>query len=583
MLAELHLSNFVLAEDERLAFGPGFNAITGETGAGKSLIATALGIVLGASRFETRHIRKGADSARLTAVIELDADRQATIARDFDLDADELAAGGLVVDRRQTREGRGRIAIGGRPGTLSELRELGLRLVSIAAQDEESGLRRPERQREYLDRFGTLESRRDATASAWRRLRDLVDALEGGEEARRRRREELERLRYRIGELEALSPDPEADAALETRIAFLRNAARLREVCEGSVQLLYEDDGAAASRIGQVRHDLADLAELAPALEEAAGELDTAAAGVEEAVRLLRGVADQTEIDEGELEEAEDRRQALLDQARLHNAEVSELADVLDALRERVAELEGAEEESENLLPAIQTAADAYRNAALALRAGRQKAGGKLAEEVAAHFARLGMEQAAFAVRLEPLVDADAEAVRLARSGSAEGLDEVVFAIRPNPGEAWGTIAQTASGGEATRSLLAVRAALSNVEAQDVLFFDEIDAGVGGRLGTEIAAELAELARHRQVIAITHLPQVSARAATHLCVRKETVADRTLTHVEALAGEARIEEIASMIHGRNAGEAARQQAREMLGSTDSSKRRTPRKRQKKTG
>ncbi|MFW5857344.1 MAG: DNA repair protein RecN [Planctomycetota bacterium] len=565
MLAEFHLRNFVLIEDGTLRFGPGFNVIPGETGAGKSLVATALGIALGRDRFETRHIRKDAETATLTAVFDLPAASARDLAARYELDPEDLEEG-LVIERRTSREGRGRITVAGRPTPLSRLRDLGRELIDIAAQGEATALREPARQRELLDRFGGLDADADTVASAHRTLRELVEEQAGGEARRRARREELERVRHHIAELEAIEPDPDGDAEPGARIAFLQHAARIRDFCAEAEDALYERDDAVVSRIGHFAREANDLGEAAPALADAAGHFDAAVGALDEAVRLLRDLAADTDVDEGELDRVAERREALRDLARKHGCDPTELRDVLDALAAREAELSARDADAAQLGPAIESAAAAYRAAALGLRAARERAGRKLAKEVKRRLGRLGMEQADFAVRQTPLVPDDASPAALARDAGAAGLDTVAFALRPNPGEAWGDLETTASGGETTRALLAVKAALSAQQRADVLFFDEIDAGVGGRLAAEIAEELVRLAGDRQVIAITHLPGIAARGATHLRVRKETTGKRTHTRIDPLDDDARVEEIAGMIRGSRSNATTLQQAREMLES-----------------
>jgi DNA repair protein RecN (Recombination protein N) len=565
MLAEFHLQNFVLIESGTLRFGPGLNILSGETGAGKSLVATALSVALGQSRFETRHIRSGAESATLTAVFELPVRRLRALGAELELDLAAAEEEGLILERTARREGRSRIAVGGRPVPLATLRELGRRLVDIAAQDEHTLLRDPAAQREILDRYGGLEEERAAVAAAYRRLNEIRERLEGGEALRRRRREELELVRHQRRELEAVGPDPEADAGIDERVAFLQNAAELRSFCTEAVEELYESDRAVADRLGSVEARARELAGCAPDLGEAAAQLESARVSLEEAVRLLRETEAATDVDEDELERTVERLHALQDLARRHEVELSELDDVLQRLAAREAELAGWQEEAANLEPELAAAADGYRTAAEALRRARRAAADRLTREVKKHLQGLGMGQAGFRIDLAPLaagLDAPAE---LARAATAAGLDAVEFQLRPNPGEEWGTLAETASGGETTRAMLALKSAAGRAQPCEVLFFDEIDAGVGGRLGEPIAEHLEGLAAQRQVIAITHLPQIASHGAVHLCVRKETAKGRTRTTFGAVRGADRVAEIAGMIRGARSTETTLAQAREMLG------------------
>ncbi len=564
MLAEFHARNFVILEQAALRFGAGFNAISGETGAGKSLIAGALGVVLGQDRFHTDQVRAGASCASLTAVFELSEDRVAALEQACDLALAEARDEGLVLARECPREGRTRSTVNGRPVPAAVLRGLGERLMDLSAQDEHTALRTSAHQRVLLDRFGGLEDRAGRTADAYRRLRELVDRLEGGAALREERQRELERVRHERDTLAALAPDPTADAALEERLAFLENAARVRAFCGRAVDTLYESDDAVEGRLGALAREAEDLGGLAAELREAAEHLQAAGASVEEAVRALRTCEAATDVDPRELDEARERREALREEARRHDCAVEDLADRLAALEDRARTLEAWTSDEQDLAPAAQRAAADLRKAAADLRAARERTGRRLARAVKERLQRLGMRSADFAVRLEPLVGDDASPADLARQASEAGLEEVVFTLRPNPGEPWGTLARTASGGETTRAMLAVKSALAAAHPQPVLFFDEIDAGVGGRLAGPIGEELAALARGRQVIAITHLPQIAGLADHHLVVRKHTHAGRTRATIETLAGDDRVAELAAMIRGRAATATTLAQAREML-------------------
>ena len=565
MLTEFRLRNFVLVEDGCLNFSSGLNIISGETGAGKSLLATALGIVLGSNRFLASHIRKDADSATLTAVFDLPEKRLKALEKVLDIDLSAARDEGLIIERRASRESKGRCALNGQTVPVATVREIGETLIDIAAQDEHSALRDPAMQRDFLDRFGKLNKEVTATAQAYRTLHNLVEQLLGGEALHQQRQQELDLITHQCEELAALAPDAQADAELEQQIAFLQNATALQDFCARGVETLYESEGALADTLGSLAQQAESLADCSPEVAGAEEHLRGALDQVEDAVRLMRDCLDKAELDPEAIDELTDRLFTLKELARKHNCEFTELADIHAKLEVRREELGSCLLDSDNLRPAVEAAAVEFRKASEELAAARRKAGKRLATAIKKELAKLGMPHADFAVELESLVEDDAPGEELAKLGSAHGLHEVNYTILPNPGEAWGTLAKTASGGEASRAMLAVKCALAQVVESDVLFFDEMDAGVGGRLGEPIAAQLASLAKKRQVIAITHLPQIASHGDTHLCVHKETTSGRTRTVIRALEDEERVTEIAHMIRGEKASETTHQQAREMLG------------------
>lgn len=557
MLEELYLENVVLFAKGSIPFGPGLNAISGETGAGKSLVAKALALALG-GRASTDAIRAGAETARITAAFLLDPKAAAKLT---DLHED----GRILFERTLARGKPSRLHINGRPAPAATAQELADRLIDVAAQNEQTRLTDPAYQRELLDRFGKLEKPARAYADRYATAASLRARLEAGDAKRAQVARRLEEVRYLLGELEALGYDPESDPGIEERIRALGNAQEIHTLADSAAATLTEEEDAVQDRIARLQREAEALADCSPALREAARQAETALAAVEAMVAAFQDAADGLDGGPEELDQAIERAEALKRVAR-------RLACDPEGIPAREAELRREEErlatweiDTDEVKARLRAAAHAAAEAGLALRAARAKAGKKLAKAVDRHLQDLGMPEANFTVRLEPLWDESDAPESLVPRATGGGLEEVVFTLAPNPGEAASTLAETASGGEASRAMLAIKTALSAVHAPPLLFFDEIDAGIGGRLGDAIATKLLELAKDRQIVTITHLPQVAARADRHLKVTKRVTGKRTEAGVEVLAEADRVEEIAQMIRGDQANDTTRAQAREMLG------------------
>jgi DNA repair protein RecN (Recombination protein N) len=313
-------------------------------------------------------------------------------------------------------------------------------------------------------------------------------------------------------------------------------------------------------------HEAESLSEEISEIKNIATSLNDAIAAIDDAVNEMRTLADRAEANPGEQEELILRQNDLRDLANKHGCDVSELAEKLEELKKTLDELLEFENEDSDLMPKIIEAGQEFYKSATTLRDLRNKGGKKLSREIKKHLSKLGMENADFEVKVIALEKMELDYKELAKIGSENGLDEICFAIRPNKGENWGSITETASGGETTRTMLAIKCAAAKVNPCELQIFDEIDAGVGGRLGEAIANQLEELSKHRQVITITHLPQIAAKGENHLCVKKVTNKNRTTTTVTKLDGEERVIEIAEMIRGSKSNETTLSQAREMIGN-----------------
>ena len=564
MLVELSLQDLALFEQAELVLGPGLNAITGETGAGKSLIVDALELLLG-RRARAEVVRAGARRARVEGRFLLSVDSWGqgvatwleehlpdTLAEwreeQEDADAPELE---LVLTRTITRDGRSRAHVNHRPVTGKLLRELATQLVEIHGQHEHQRLFDPAEQLQLLDTFAglgdALAGYRERRAS-WLALRER---LEGREAEEQRRAERLDLIEFQLSELEALELEAVDPDGLRSERELLRNAG----------------DGAALEVVQRAERELEAWATRIPALEEAGACVREAAAQLEAAAALLRTTLDAAEPDPKRLEDLEEQLSLLERLARKHGVDPAGLAERRDALQDERARLQEERADSGALEEQEQRARTTATQAAEKLSRERSRHLARLAEAVTAGLAELGLERARFEAQLTPHAAAGAADPRRLGASGSEGVE---FLLAANPGERMGPLRRVASGGEAARILLALRGALAVRQSTPTLVFDEVDAGVGGRLGPRVAAHLGALGAHHQVLVVTHLPSIAAAATRHLRVAKEVEDGRTRTRATALAGEARVSEVADMIAGGAEAATARAEAQRLLDGTTGS-------------
>ncbi len=556
MLTDLHIRDFAIIESLRVGFGPGMTAFTGETGAGKSILLDALGLVLG-DRASADLIRSGAERAEVAARFDLTA-LPAVRAHLVDAALDE---GDECVIRRVVSLSRGgsatgsRAFINGRPATLEQLRALAGQLVEIHGQHEHVALMRSEAQRELLDAFGSLEGERAAVQSAWQAIRELQrrrDALAGASEDYQAR---LDLLRYQVAELDGLALAADEPAALAVEQRRLAHGEQLLAQGQGVVERLFDADEASAHQlIARAVRELDELLAFDPGLAEAHALLDSAAIQLQEGIDALRRQLEQVELDPARLQAVQQRLDALHDLARKHRVTVDALPAHAQRLQTELDELTASEADQARLGEALEAAQAHYRTAAAALSDARRQAAGALATAVTGQLGDLGMA----AAELQVQVERDATAL------AATGQDQVQFRVRTNPGAAFKPLARIASGGELSRMSLAVQVVAAAGNPVPCLVFDEVDVGVGGAVAEIVGRRLRQLATDRQVLCVTHLPQVAAQASGHLAVRKQIAAGQAQTEVAPLDAGARVEELARMLGGLTITERTRANAREML-------------------
>ena len=549
MLRALSIRDYVIVERLDLELADGFTALTGETGAGKSILVDAVKLALG-DRADAGVVRAGAAKAEVSADFDVAANAPARAW----LESQEMAEGSseCLVRRTIDATGRSRAFVNGRPATVAQLRELGELLVDIHGQHDHQLLVKRDRQRALLDAFAGEEELAAEVArrhAAWRRAAEQRAAREG---AQRTSARERELLAHEIRDLETLAFDA---ARWQEEQAEHRRLAHAQELIAGvseCAEALDESDDAAASRLAHVAARLAEAAALDPALEDARRDAEAAALHARESAQQLRRYLQRLEVDPGRLSQLDGRIKAVVDSARRFRVEPHELPAALEERRARLAEL-GGEESLEALRTHEAALEKSYREAAGRLSQKRRDAARKLGTEVTATMQRLAMGGGKLQVALEAL-----------ETPTAAGLESVELLVAAHSGQPLAPLAKVASGGELSRLSLAVQVLLSGQASVPSLVFDEVDSGIGGGVAEVVGQLLQSLARHHQVLAVTHLAQVAVHARTQLRVAKHPGPRGTVASVEPLDAAARVDEVARMLGGLKITETTRRHAEEML-------------------
>ena len=548
MLRLLSIRNFVVVESLDLELDRGFTVMTGETGAGKSILLDALGLLLG-DRFELRQLRPGAARAELTAEFDVDdAPGVRAWLSEHDLGGEDT----LLLRRVLDAGGRSRAWINGSAATLAQLASLGERLVALHGQHAHQTLTTPEAQRALVDGFGGFTALTREVADAWRTWRaacELRDAAAGAAAATDAERAFLE---SRVEELAALDLGDDELATLDVTQARLANAAALIEAAEAGQAALADDDDALAPRLGHLIQRLRAQAAHDPALEEIAALLDPAAIQLEEAGRALRDYRRRLDVDPGELARVEDRLTAIHDVARKHRVRPDALPALLNESQARLAALREAGD-AEALARRAADAEHAYRTLAAQLTGKRRFAASELGHRVTKAMQDLAMAGGRLEVALLPQ---DAPA--------SFGAEQVELQVAAHPKQPLGPLARVASGGELSRIALAIQVVASEVAAVPTLVFDEVDTGIGGAVAATVGRLLQALGERRQVLCVTHLPQVAAHADGHFRVARTGKGKLVGSEVVPLDRAARVDELARMLSGAEVTATTRAHAKELF-------------------
>ena len=566
MLRELHISNLAVIADVRIELHRGLNCFTGATGAGKSLVIGAIEVLLG-MRSPVEMLRAGADEGRVSGVFEIpSADVLRRVEQITDVPVTQ-EGGELLLTRRLYASGRSSVTLNGHPITLGMLKQVGEALVDVHGQHDHQYLLKPANQLDVLDQFGGLGPLRQAYHDVYQRVIEAKARLDELSTNHTLREQQLELYRFQAEEIDAAQLDVAEFKELQARASVLTNLEKLKRDAGSTYAALYEAEGSVLERLKMIGAVVAELAGLDANLSGIAGSLRDSSIQLEEAAFDLARYLDKLDLDPLELVEVNDRLNTI-------HRMLSKYGDPLEAtiahreqIGRKIHELERQTDDFSSLQAQLKPLIEELQARGKELSAGRAAAAKQVAPMVEKQLAQLGMERATFQVALtsatgmlpgEPLA-------------TPSGFDQVEFIAQTNPGQLPHPLRKIASGGELSRIMLALKGMLAQNDRISVLVFDEIDANVGGRLGSVIGQKLRGLASHHQVLCITHLPQIASYAQRHLTVRKQVNDDdqQTVTTVRVMNGPERLEELAEMIGGQRITDTTRAQARELLEMAES--------------
>ncbi|MFN8456361.1 MAG: DNA repair protein RecN [Anaerolineae bacterium] len=569
MLIELTIADFAIIDKLTLAFDPGFNVLTGETGAGKSIIIDAVSMLLG-GRADTSFVRAGCDRARVEGIFRLSQELQELVNPILEREGLEGdAPDTLVLGRELRNTGRNFCRVNGSTVTLSLLEEIAQPLIDIHGQSEHLSLLQVRAHQHFLDRYAGLESQREALAAQVRHLRrvrqELAELQRDAQSLARR----VDQLSFQVEEIQAakLKPGEEADLNIERN--RLANAEQISQLAGETYRLLVEGSDeqqpSVTDLLGQASRAMTALVRLDPTLQEQHQAFDNLTYQVEEVAGALRDYSEEIDFDPSRLQEVEERLSLIFSLKRKYGNSIEEIIEFGQRAQAELENISHSEERSEELRQVEEELRRKIGQMALELSEARRAAGQTLAQVVVAQLADLSMPRAEFAVDLAWSDDPAGVYVDSRTLACDErGIDRVEFLITPNPGEPLKPLVKVASGGETSRVMLALKTVLAQADETPTLIFDEIDQGIGGRVGGVVGRKLWELA-HRgghQVLCVTHLPQIAGYGDSHYHVTKQVVDARTQTEVHVLAAEKRVEELAQMLGATS--DSTRQSAREIL-------------------
>lgn len=566
MLREIHVRNLAVMAEASVELGAGLNILSGETGAGKSIIVDSLSLLSG-SRASTEMIRSDADALTVSGVFELEGDAWRSVFEEAGLEAEGTE---VLVRREIARSGRNRVFVNDQPTTLRLLSDLAPYLLRIHGQRDEMGLVEPELQKRMLDRSGggeagPLLSRVESAFDQYSRLAERLEHLTGDDRARRER---IDLLRFQASEIDAAKMRAGEDAELRSEREVLRHAEAITRALGTAFSLISEDEGSALERVGRSQGLLADVESWEPQAASWNAELEEVRIRLAELATALSHRLDSLEADPARLDFIEERLALLERLCRKHGGDTTAVLARRAEIESELAELEGDAENRDELEARVAAALQEYRDAAVALSKARERWGKALVERIEGELKDLGLGRARLGVALERRRRADSPLTLdgVAVDFGRDGVDQVVFLFAPNPGEEPRPLARIASGGELSRIHLALQlAAHGELEtARPSLVFDEVDTGIGGAEAAALGRKLQRLAEGGQILAVTHLPQVACFADAHFKVSKSVDKGKTRVRVEELAADARVEEVARMLAGSEVTALSLSHARELI-------------------
>ena len=551
MLSLLHIENIAIIESADIAFDGGFNVLTGETGAGKSIVIDAISAVLG-ERTSRELIRTGAKSAVVNAVFT------GSLPIKWLEDNGFLAEEELMLQREIQGDGRNICRVNGRPMTVAQLRQLGRQLLNIHGQHDGQQLLDPECHLGYLDSFGKTSPLVEEYQAAYRSMAELrkkIAALEMDEAERSRR---VDTLEYQIKELERAELRPGEDEELDARKTLLRSSGKLMEALQEAQFALSggEDSRGACDLISEAEGAVRSVTRLGPQLEELGEKLTALRCAADDAAEVLRDFADEFDFSPDELDQLESRLDVIYRLKKKYGPTVADMLDYLERCKGELEQIQDADDTIQRLEKELEKAKTEAVKRGEALTKARKKAAVSLQKRVQEELRQLDMPKVQFVTDFAPSPGQDGM--------DDTGMDQVQFLMSANLGEALKPIQKVASGGELARIMLALKNVLAEDDGIGSLVFDEVDTGVSGRAAQKVAEKMADVARRKQVLCVTHLPQIAAMADTHFSVEKGEKKGRTFTNVERLDRQGRVEELARLIGGAAVTDVLRQSAAQLL-------------------
>ncbi|MEK6600824.1 MAG: DNA repair protein RecN [Candidatus Binatota bacterium] len=561
MLRELRIKNFAVIDKAALDLGPGLNVLTGETGAGKTIVLNALGLISG-GRVSSDIIRQGEDEASVEALFGAlpEAHRSKLLEGGYG-NEDEL-----VIKRVVSRSGKNRIYLNGSLCPLGFLSEVGGYLIHIYGQHEHQALLKPETHLKLLDSYAGLEGKSEEMKERYRALSLAWDSLKQAKEMLEKRKREEELLRSQLQEISQARLQAGEEQELKARKNILIHAEKLYQGCKEGEDLLYEGEDALVGRLGRYVLRLRELANIDGGLNVAVELLNSSSAQLQEATAVLRRYTGKVQFEPGALEQLEDRLAEINRLKRKYNGAVEDILKIQEKVAEELKALDRGEEE----IPALEQIFEGARGSAWqiaeALSMERKRVSKKFKKEMEKEVEGLGMPGTIFEVRFLSEEGDGYEPPFLVggKKVTEQGMDQVEFYFSPNPGEAVKPLAKIASGGELSRLMLAIKSLVLTQGDIPTLLFDEVDAGIGGKVAEIVGKKLKKVAASHQVLCVTHLPQIAALADSHYVVRKEVAKGRTFTEVKKLNDKERVEEVARMLGGVKITEKTKRHAEEMV-------------------
>lgn len=552
MLTHIHIRDFAIIDTLELELHSGMTALTGETGAGKSILLDAIGLVLG-DKADSSTVRHGADKAEITLSVDITQTPSARVW--LEAQGMEGADDTCILRRVISAQGKSRAWINGSPANLTQLRELGEQLVDIHGQHEHQSLMKKDAQRQMLDAFADNDTLLDNTRrawSAWKKLHERVTLISSQNQ---QHQERIDLLRFQSQELETLALQPNEAEQLDDELNRLANAEQLRSTAAQGYAQLYDDEPSLYSALGRLIHDLAQQVRVDAQLEPSLELLTSAQIQLQEAAAQLRDYAESLDIDPERLQVVENRIADIRSLARKYRTEPAELPARLAHIQQELAQLGSDDYDLDALEQQLQAATTSYQKQAGLLSQARQQAAQQLSAGVSQAMQQLGMQGGKFAIQV--VHDAT-------NAFQATGMDSIDFTVSANPGQPLKPLMKVASGGELSRISLAIQMIAAQKVTLPALIFDEVDTGIGGGIAEVVGKQLRSLGTNRQVLCVTHLPQVASQAHQHYKVTKIKGTEQTTTGIEHLTRAQRVEEVARMIGGVEITPATRALAEEML-------------------